>query len=299
MEHFDLAIAYTWEYDQDFVEMIEESFQSCSLKTYLIKPDNLNEVINLLQNKKLHFNALLDRASDEDVSFIPIPQILKRRKCYIINPHHRIIQTLDKASMHQKLLAYNFKLPLTYILPSFKQDYRLSITEEDLIRIGRPFIIKPSYFSGGGEGVVKNASTLEEIQNSRIKSPNEKFLVQEKIQPQKINGKRAWFRIFWAFDQVIPTYWNDQTHIYSTLSKKEIIDKSLQQLLRITKRLAQITKLDYFSTEIALTKDHKFYLIDYINDQCDMRLKSIHKDGVPDSVVRKFIERMFNKVSSL
>jgi len=299
MEHFDLAIAYTWEYDKDFVDMIEDYFQSYWLTTYLIKPDNVHDVINLLQNKKLHFNALLDRASDEDVSFIPIPQILKRRKCYIINPHHRVIQTVDKASMHQKLLENNFKLPKTYILPAFKQDFRLLINEEDLNSIGKPFIIKPSYYSGGGEGVIKNATSLEEIQNSRIQSPHEKFLVQEKIIPKKINGKRAWFRVFWAFDQVIPTYWNDQTHIYSTISKKEIVDKSLQQLLRITKRLAQISKLDYFSTEIALTEDHKFYLIDYINDQCDMRLKSLHNDGVPDKVVRKFIERMYYKVSSL
>ncbi|MDF1611830.1 ATP-grasp domain-containing protein [Stygiobacter electus] len=299
MEQFDLAISFTWEYDYDFIELIEDYFQYYGLKTYLIKPDNVHDVINLLQNKKLQFTALLDRASDEDVSFIPIAQILKRRKCYIINPYQKVIKTIDKAIMHNKLLENKFKLPKTYILSSFKEDYRLLLTEKDLDHIGKPFIIKPSLYSGGGEGVIKNATTLEEIQQSRMKSPDEKFLIQEKIYPRTISGKRAWFRLIWAFDTVIPTFWDDQLHIYNILTAKEIKQKHLQQLMKITKRLAQITKLDYFSTEIALTKDHKFYLIDYINDQIDMRLKSKHIDGVPDKVVNKFIERMYYKILSL
>lgn len=299
MEHFDLAIAYTWEYDADFVDLIEDYFHYYGLTTYLIKPDNVYDVIYLLQQKKIQFSALLDRASDEDVSFIPIAQILKRRKSYVINPHNKVIKTIDKALMHTKLLENNFKLPKTFIIPSFKNDYRLLLTEQDLDFIGKPFVIKPSLYSGGGEGVIKNAFTLDEIQNSRMKSPNEKFLIQEKIYPQNLNGKRAWFRLIWAFDTVIPTYWDDRTHIYNTISTKEIKQKNLQQLIRITKRLAQITKLDYFSTEIALTKDHKFYLIDYINDQIDMRLKSKHLDGVPDKVVNKFIERLYYKILSL
>lgn len=57
--------------------------------------------------------------------------------------------------------------------------------------------------------------------------------------------------------------------------------------------------MDYFSSEIALTKKNRFVLIDYVNDQCDMRLKSIHPDGVPDSIVIQFIEQMKQKVLAL
>lgn len=292
MEHFDLAIAYTWEFDEEFVNLIENYFQSRGYLTFLIKPDNVDEVIKLLESKKLHFTCLLDRASDEDVSFIPIAQILKRRKCYVINPHNKVKNSIDKALMHNRLYESNFKLPKTFILPPFEQDFRLQISEKDLESIGIPFIIKPSYFSGGGEGVFKNANNLEVIQKARMNSPTERFLVQEKILPKVIDRKRAWFRVFWAFDQVIPTWWNDRTHIYNTLSNKELVNQSFQQLKKIVSRIAAITKLDYFSTEIAITKDHKFYLIDYINDQCDMRLKSNHPDGVPDEIVYQIIELM-------
>jgi len=56
--------------------------------------------------------------------------------------------------------------------------------------------------------------------------------------------------------------------------------------------IANITQLDFFSTEIVLTNDGKFVVIDYVNDQCDMRLKSRHIDGVPDSAVIQIIENM-------
>ena len=49
----------------------------------------------------------------------------------------------------------------------------------------------------------------------------------------------------------------------------------------------------------SITKDHTFYLIDYVNDQCDMRLKSNHPDGVPDVLVKQFIQRMLAKVALL
>ena len=299
MRFFDLAIAYKWEYDEEFVELIEKIFQSNGLKTFLIKTTNINEVIDDLENRKLQFAALLDRASDEDPEFLPLSQILNRRKGFVINPHEKINQSIDKAAMHKNLVSKKFKLPITFILPAFDHDFRLHITERDLDYIQKPFIIKPSFFSGGGEGVVKNATSLNQIQKSRMQSPTEKYLVQEKIHPRKIRGRRAWFRIFWAFDKVIPTWWDDSTHVYFPVTERELISYKLQPLIRITKKLARIANLDYFSTEIAVTHDHKFYLIDYINDQCDMRLKSNHPDGVPDTVVDEFIRRMLVRVSKL
>lgn len=299
MEHFDLAIAYTWEFDEEFVELIEEIFQEEGYKTYLIKPSNLEEVIWLLESRKLHFTALLDRASDEDPAFMPVAQILQRRKCYVINPYQRVNEFIDKAVMHKKLQQKRFRLPKTFILPAFDHDFRPQIKPKDLDFLKRPFIIKPSYFSGGGQGVVVNAETLDEIRRERIKSPTEKYLIQEIINPKKIQGRRAWFRVIWAFDQAIPTWWDDQSHIYFPVTKKELLKYNLTALKKITTRIAKLTGLDYFSTEIALTKDHTFYLIDYVNDQCDMRLKSNHPDGVPDELVTQFIQRMLVKISSL
>ena len=299
MQIFDMAIAYKWKYDKEFVDLIERNFQKAGLRTFVINKFNVNEVIRSIKGKKIHFKLYLDRASDEDPAFLPIAKFLARKKSYIINPHNKTKKSVDKFLMHKKLEKRHFRLPKTFLLPSFKFRKNILLDDRHLTELGIPFIIKPSLMSGGGEGVIKNAMSLSQILEERRKNHLEKYLIQEKIYPGKIQGRRAWFRVIWAFDQVIPTWWDDHTHIYHPVSKNEVAKYNLLPLYKITKRLARITQLDYFSTEIALTKDHKFVLIDYVNDQCDMRLKSNHSDGVPDEVVNEFVERMKQKILSL
>ncbi len=299
MEIFDLAISYVWEYDEEFVNLIEHVFQKKGIKTFLIRKYNLDEVAFLLEKKKIHFKAYLDRASDEDNSFDVITELATKRKTYLINPLPLTYSATNKALMHKKLANQRINLPKTIILNPYNKNHLLGISESQLSYVGRPFVIKPSLFSGGSQGVINKAESLEQIQQSRMSSPTEPYLVQEKIYPKKIKGRRAWFRVFWAFDTVIPTWWDDKSHIYFHVSKSEILKYNLLPLKMIVKRIAAITKLDYFSSEIAITKENIFFVIDYVNDQCDMRLKSNHKDGVPNEVVKQFVERMMHMVESL
>ena len=299
MLKFDLAISYKWVYDEELVQLIEDIFHSHGSTTFLIRNYNIDEVIDRVNRKELQFKAYLDRASDEDRAFEPISKLLQRQHCYLINPHNKVLKATDKSTMHKRLMKKKFRLPDTHLVPRYSQTQQLKLNEYDLTQLGSPFVIKPAVNSGGGEGVIRNAVSLQQIINERITHPNEKFLIQEKIKPRFFAGRRAWFRVLWAFNKAIPIWWDDQTHIYNIVTKKEIARFNLLPLSRITSKLARITKLDYFSTEIAVTKDHNFVMIDYVNDQCDMRLKSNHPDGVPNEVVAEFIERMRKKVLSL
>jgi hypothetical protein len=86
------------------------------------------------------------------------------------------------------------------------------------------------------------------------------------------------------------------THIYEELNSEEIKNFRLNRLLLITKKIALLTGLDFFSTEIVITENKKFIVIDYVNDQCDMRIKSKHADGVPDNVVQRIIDIMVKTI---
>jgi hypothetical protein len=47
-----------------------------------------------------------------------------------------------------------------------------------------------------------------------------------------------------------------------------------------------------FSTEIAITSDSRFVVVDYVNDPIDLRLQSKTFDGVPDDIVEDITERL-------
>jgi hypothetical protein len=84
-------------------------------------------------------------------------------------------------------------------------------------------------------------------------------------------------------------FWDDQTHIYEIISEELKSKINIKKLNQITRTIFGIIQLDFFSTEVVLTSENKFVVIDYVNDQCDMRLKSKHVDGVPNEIVELLI----------
>ena len=90
MEKFDLGIAYVWEYDEDFVNLIEKTLQESDLTTFRISYNNIAEITRKIENKELQFNAFLDRASDVEPDFEPLAKFLSRRKTQVLNPYKNI-----------------------------------------------------------------------------------------------------------------------------------------------------------------------------------------------------------------
>lgn len=293
---FDLAIAYTWIYDTEFTELIEEMFHHAGLKTFLVTRHNVDEITARVKSKELKFKVYLDRASDEDEAFEELAQLLSSSDCKIINEYSKVESAVDKSVIHPKLIENGLRLPYTKIIPPFDVVSNLDLSEKELIKLGNPFVVKPAYYSGGSEGVYKNAVSLDDIQKARMEYGDDNYLLQEKIIPKKIHNHRAWFRVLWAFGKVIIMLWDDELLLYSDFETSKLDRELTKHIEQVMGRIHSISQLDYFSSEFALTEENKMYLIDYVNDQCDFRLKSNHPDGVPDEIVKKFIWEMMEFV---
>jgi hypothetical protein len=289
MEIYDLGLAIVWEYDDGFIEMLEQALQRAGLTTYIIGYHNLEETAELLAERKLGFRFYLDRAWDVDEKFEELGRSVQRRKTVIINPYKRVLHAIDKASMHLEFITNGVDVPYSIIIPPKKEVDHILLSVEELAILGRPFIIKPCNTTGGGIGVVTGAESLAEVLHERLSNMGDKYILQEKVIPAIYDGRRAWFRSFWAFGKTIPVWWDDQTHLYNILTMDEVRRFGLKKLFNITRAIANIIQLDFFSTELVVTGSRKFIAIDYVNDQCDMRLKSRHYDGVPDEVVKQII----------
>jgi hypothetical protein len=73
---------------------------------------------------------------------------------------------------------------------------------------------------------------------------------------------------------------------------------ALQPLFGMVQDIAGICRLNFFSTEIVLNRAGQWVAVDYVNDTCDLRLKSRHADGVPDEVVQRIAERIADFISN-
>lgn len=276
---YDLCLPWYWEYDDVFVGMVERACIEEGISLWQIKPDNLLESITALYKGVTTFKTLLHRGQGEAI-FDPIPRWAKEFGARRINPAEVSLWSEDKATMHLELISAGVHTPYTILLPPFLE--QPVAPEIDLTPLGENFVIKPSN-GGGGEGVVLGANTVDQILKARMEFPEQKYLIQAHVKPRIINDMPAWFRIFYANGETHPCWWNTETHIYQNVTAADEAQFGLSRLRDVTKRIASICKLDWFSTEIALADE--FVVVDYVNDEIDTRVQSQALDGVPDEIM--------------
>ncbi len=285
--HIDLCLPWYWEYDIDFVHFVENACREQGLTFWQITPENLLESIHALYKGEKTFNTLLDR-SQGDNRFLPISAWAKENDKNRINPSELSAWSEDKATMHLELISAGLHTPYTIILPPFLQQPVLP--NLDLTPLGNQFVIKPSH-GGGSEGVILGAFSLDQILRARMEFPEQKYLLQATVTPRTIQGRPAWFRVFYSAGKVYPCWWHPLTHVFATVTPSEEHRYNLSPLRDITQRIASICRLDWFTTEIALTHEN-FIVVDYVNDQIDTRVQSKAVDGVPDEVMKGVAEQL-------
>jgi hypothetical protein len=285
---YDLCLPWYWEYDNAFVEMVERACIEEGISLWQIKPNNLLESITAIYKGETTFSTLLNRGQGEP-TFEPIQNWARDAKHGVrrINPAEVSAWSEDKATMHLEFISARLNTPYTVVLPSFLA--QPVIPPIDLTPFGSHFVIKPSN-GGGGEGVIIGASSMEQILRARMEFPQQKYLIQSYINPQVIRGKTAWFRVFYACGETYPCWWATDTHVYVNITAEEESCFGLNRLRDITKQIASICKLDWFSTEIALAD--KFVVVDYVNDEIDTRVQSQAMDGVPDEIINNIARQL-------
>ncbi len=286
---YDLCLAWNWEYDADFVALLDKACGSQGLSLLQIRPDNLGDLLHSIVNHQIDFRAFFDRASDADVRFMPLVQWACNHGVYCINSYEEASRTWDKARLHLVLIQAGLHTPYTIVLPPYEE--QADVPPIDLKALGQRFTIKPAH-GGGGEGVVTEATSLGQVLAARQECPADRYLLQAHIVPTELGLRPAWFRVLYCAGRVYPCWWNPHTHIYTPVTSAEESGYCLSPLQAITVSIAHLCRLDLFSTEIALTPHGHFVVVDYVNDQIDLRLQSKAIDGVPDLIVQDIADRL-------
>ena len=160
---YDLCLPWYWEYDIDFVQMIEHACKEKDVTLWQITPENLLESITALYKDEHSFATILDR-SQYDSRFEPIHRWSKKHHVFRINPAEVSKWSEDKATMHLELISAGIHTPYTVILPPFVE--QPIISEFDLTPLGSQFVIKPTH-EGGSAGVILGAFSMEQILRAR------------------------------------------------------------------------------------------------------------------------------------
>lgn len=321
MDFYDLCLASNWEYDDGFIEILDGTCRARGRRLLTVTPSTLADVLSRLSSGEAGFSALLDRASEADPAFLPLVDIAKSTGAHRFNPRELANRAYNKAAVHRLFLEDGLPTPRTIILPSYH--YKPELSPLDLQSLGWNVTVKPA-LGGGGDGVIMEISTQEQIQSARKHFPEQQYLLQEHITPRVVDGLPAWFRVIYCLDEIFVNYWDTTTHVYTPVRETgghesgghagppqqspqpvgavlrdspSLRDSpTIESLREVTRRIARLCRLDLFSTEVALTEDDRLLVVDYVNDPIDLRLQSRAADGVPDFIVERIATRMVEEI---
>jgi hypothetical protein len=289
MSRYDLCLVWNWEYDRDFVQMLETACTRIGLSFLSVTMENLDAILAGISSRKISFASFFDRACESDPRFQALVDKARHSHVFRINPQELTVWSQDKATMHLEFISRSLDTPHTILLSSYNDMPGLPAL--DLAPLGGRFAIKPASL-GGGEGVVLEATSQEQVLLVRQQYPHEKYLLQAQVTPCILDGRPGWFRVLVCDGGVYPCWWDPHTHVYARVTAEERFHFGLRGLYEVARRIAQVCRLDLFSTEIALNSDGQFLTVDYVNDPVDLRLQSKAVDGVPDAWVENIAGRL-------
>lgn len=284
--------------DDFFIHRIQEHCAAARLNFFLIEPVWVDGFFQAYSQGKVWARVLLNMHSEHhrpDDIYHQLIWLAHQKQTRVIDPPETAIAAFDKARLHPRLIEAGIKVPPTLIVPREKiPGFVLSPTELELL--GSPFVIKPC-MGYGRNGVQLNATEGRDLLRSLESWPNPHYLVQRKITPGLLNDAPAYFRVYYVFGTIWCAWWNCFTDRYrpvSALEKEQLLLSPLEDMAR---RIAQLTGMKFFSTEIALTEANEFVVIDYVNDQCHLLTQTSNPSmGVPDEMVAGIAKRLVEAV---
>jgi hypothetical protein len=298
MRKYDFGLIWCSSPEEKFIGWLK---RECSWKDFsfiLINNDNAQEIIQRLSQQQIKISFLFDDEADysnpEDV-FAKICYLVKDAGDYVLCDPDDAQASSNKAITHYDLLKAKVPVPYTQIVRNWQPD-TFSLSKEDIGKLGIPFIIKPAH-GFGQKGIIKDSDgSLESIKSAREYNRGDDFLLQKKITPIILNNKKAWFRVYYFFGEIIPCWWDPDTGRYLHVSLREMYKHKLLPLARITSEIARLSNMEFFTTEIAITKrnnKNEYLAIDYVNDQPELCVRAhLNREGPVPEVVEHIAERV-------
>jgi len=288
METFELGIAWDSEFDNEFVNDLNDRALKEGIKPYLIHAYNFFSSLKDITEDELSFHCFFDRSSDDSSTFGGLADFLKKKDIHFINHPDNVKNSIDKSKIHSMFVSYGLPVPKTVFIKSQEEK---QVLEVKIQHVSVPCVLKPA-FGSYSDGTVLTISSLDDALRLIGQEEDKSYFVQEQVSPINLENKPAWFKVLYCFGEIIPCRWHPVTREYGILSLRQIYRLGLHEIWPITKKIKQACKLDFFSTDIAMKEKGKFLVVDYVNDRPDMRKKSKFKDALPDEIVDKVIGKI-------
>lgn len=276
------------------VRLLHDAFSPLGLSFLLVNNTNVESIHRQITSGRCRPHVYLDLSSRPGDPFEQLLFAAARAGSHAIRrPEHS--GWVLKAQSHPVLASAGLPVPPTVILKAEDPDREL--TMEEKLLLGPRVVIKPS-FGEAAKGVVTNAApSMENIASARNYNRAFDWLVQKQVTWTRFEQRPAYLRAYYCCGHRTLLWWcKENGHEgYDLLTWSDLRRYDLLPAVEIVDRIAELTGMDFFSSEIAITGESgpdRFVLIDYINDQCDMDPHAHPRYSPPEPFARWVCQRL-------
>ena len=277
------------------LRMFHEAMGAYGLSVLLVNSSNVQKVAEEIEQGWQRPAVYLDLSSRPGDEFEQLLFKTAAKGTHTIRkPEHD--QWCYKARSQGQLEKAGLPVPPTIVIPASEADRELTPQERALV--GDSAVIKPSFGEACKGVVVGVEPTRQNISKARDYHRDWDWLVQRKIDWTTFGDRQAYVRAYHVCGNFTLLWWckDRGKDGYDLLTWDDLQKHDLMPALRIVQKLADLTGMDYFSSEIAITdaphEKERFVLIDYVNDQCDMDPAGHPEFSPPESFCRWVCERL-------
>lgn len=280
--------------DDFFIHRVQQHCAEAGLNFFLVEPLWVEAFLDHFQRGEIWARVLLNMHSEhhqpEDI-YHRLVCLAAARDTQVIDPPEVALPAFDKARLHAQLVAAGVPVPETVVVPR-SEISTFQLSEPQRATLGSPFVIKPA-MGYGRRGVVLDATGGADLARSAAAWPDNNYLLQRRITPRVVNGEPVYLRVYFVFGSVWCCGWNCFTDRYRMLTAQERVQFPVAPMEDISRRIAALTGMKFFSSEITQIESGDFVVIDYVNDQCHLLSQSANPQmGVPDELVAAIARRL-------
>ncbi len=273
-------------------QMFQEAMAPYGLSLLVANKHNVATLTQELRAGTIRPHVYLDLCSAVHPEFGDLLKAAADAGVCAVGHPDKLVQWTYKARAQKPLEDAGLPVPPTVVIRADEPTREL--TAEERQHVGERCVIKPSW-GVAGKGVMANVKpTAENIEAARQFDPKDDYLVQRMIKWERFGNRTAYLRGYNVLGYRTLLWWAPETKQYDLVTWEDVREYDLMPAVDLIDRMAAVTGLDYFSSEIAITNgvgQPRFVLIDYCNDQCDMNPVSAQADGPPDEWARWVCER--------
>ena len=331
--HYDLTISHP-AVDQPslaaFERWLAEAAARRGLSCAVLHDGVVHEAIRRLEEGRLSAHLHLDYFAMWHIAGDPyarLAQAIQDAGGRPVNPPARSRLFTDKAAAHAELRRHGLGVPETVLFRPWTADRALTAGERRQLRLDAPgtrVYLKPAN-GFAHRGVVRvewtdPAGLAAALTAARDHDRNDALLLQREVRCPALacddgTARPAYWRVLYCLGDVIPFWWSraeaeQGRPSYRRVTATEGRRHGLGPVLAFAEALADLSGLDWFSTEVCLSegpevsryavwtstaggsaREWPVVAIDYVNDQCDMHVQSRWLGAPPDQVVRYIAAR--------